>query len=376
MEKTSRTWAEIDLEALAQNFRNIRSRLKPETLLLAVVKANGYGHGALQTAQTALKNGANYLATATLDEALALRHQGITAPILVLGYVAPEGFAEAIAESVSLALFDEKTAEALSQQAQKMHQNALVHIKVDTGMGRIGFQVKEEAAEAVVRIRQKPFLCLQGIFTHFALADTQDKHYTYAQFEKFQHFDQMLRQRGLHIPLRHCANSAAIMELPQMQLDMVRSGIISYGLYPSDEVDRSLLNLTPVMRLKSRVTHVKEIEAGESVSYGCTYTAQKKTRIATVGVGYADGYSRLLSNQGYAVIRGQKVPVVGRICMDQCMFDVTELQQVQVGDEVLLFGREEDGVTAEQVAAWMHTINYETVCLITERVPRVYLPEA
>ncbi len=375
MNNSRRSWAEIDLEALAENYCHIRKRLNPETILLAVVKADGYGHGALQVAQTALRNGAGYLATATLDEALALRRQAITAPILVLGYVDPQGFAEAIMESITLTLFDETTAAQLARQARQLRKVADVHIKVDTGMGRIGFPATEEAASIVCRINQYPELHVQGLFTHFALADGKNKQYTYEQFERFQRFAQMLVEKGVSIPIRHCANSAAIMELPNMQLEMVRAGIIQYGLYPSNEVDRSLLPLTPVMRFKSRVTYIKEVEAGKCISYGCTYETQGKTRIATIGVGYADGYSRLLSNRGEVVIHGKKVPIVGRVCMDQCMVDVTSLPQVRVGDEVLLFGREEDGITAEQVAEWTQTIPYETVCLLTNRVPRLYIPE-
>ncbi len=375
MNETQRTWAEINVTALRQNFRNIRALLKPETKLLAVVKANGYGHGAYETAEIALENGADYLAVAALSEALELRQKGITAPILVLGYVAPEGFAQAITASVSLTVFDEETAERLSEQAQKLGRTAGMHIKADTGMGRIGFPITEAAADTVLRISRLPGLRIEGLFTHFALSDSADKSYTYRQFAAFQQFAGMLESRGIQIPLKHCANSAAIMELPEMQLDMVRSGIISYGLYPSDEVDRSRLQLTPAMRLKSRVTHIKELQPGQSVSYGCTFTAEKPMKVATVGIGYADGYSRLISNRGYAMIRGKKALSVGRVCMDQCMFDVSGIEQVQVGDEALLFGQETDGLTVDQVAEWMHTINYETVCLITARVPRIYVEE-
>ena len=375
MNETQRTWAEINVTALKQNFRNIRELLKPETKLLAVVKANGYGHGAYETAKIALENGADYLAVAALSEALELRQKGITAPILVLGYVSPEGFAQAITASVSLTVFDEETAKRLSEQAQKLGRTAGIHIKADTGMGRIGFPITEEAADTVLRISRLPGLRIEGLFTHFALSDSADKSYTYRQFAAFQQFAGMLESRGVQIPLKHCANSAAIMELPEMQLDMVRSGIISYGLYPSDEVDRSRLQLTPAMRLKSRVTHIKELQPGQSVSYGCTFTAEKPMKIATVGIGYADGYSRLISNQGYTMIRGKKAPSVGRVCMDQCMFDVSGIESVQVGDEVLLFGQEPDGLTVDQAAEWMHTINYEVVCLITARVPRIYVEE-
>lgn len=375
MNETQRTWVEINVTALRRNFQNIRALLKPETKLLAVVKANGYGHGAYETAKIALENGADYLAVAALSEALELRQKGITVPILVLGYVSPEGFAQAITASVSLTVFDEETAERLSEQAQKLGRTAGIHIKADTGMGRIGFPVTEEAADTVLRISRLPGLHIEGLFTHFALSDSADKSYTHRQFAAFQQFAGMLESRGVQIPLKHCANSAAIMELPEMQLDMVRSGIISYGLYPSDEVDRSRLQLTPAMRLKSRVTHIKELQPGQSVSYGCTFTAEKPMRIATVGIGYADGYSRLISNQGYAMIQGKKAPSAGRVCMDQCMFDVSGIENVQVGDEVLLFGQEADGLTVDQVAEWMHTINYETVCLITARVPRIYVEE-
>ncbi len=372
MGNNRRCWAEIDLGVLAENFRHIYEKLKPGVRLLAVVKANGYGHGAIQVAETALANGASYLATATIDEALELRHAGIMAPILVLGYVDPSRFTEAVMESVTLAVFDEETARALSDTAVSLHKTADLHIKIDTGMGRIGFQVEEEAADTVKRISTLPNLYIEGLFTHFALADGADKAYTYRQFEQYMRFVSLLEARGITVPLKHCANSAAIMELPGMQLDMVRSGIINYGLYPSDEVDRSRLAITPVMRFKARITHIKTLGAGHSISYGCTYTTEEPRVIATVSAGYADGYSRLLSNRGTVVVRGKKALVAGRVCMDQFMVDVTGIPDAQVGDEVILFGTEADGVTAEEVANLMQTIHYEVVCLITDRVERVF----
>jgi len=373
MDNRRPTWAEIDLTAIEDNVRNIKKLLLPDTLLMAVVKANAYGHGMVQVARTALGAGADYLGVATLDEAVALRENNIQAPVLVLGYVPVEFFAEALEKNIDLTIYNLESAQALSAIARKQQQTAAVHLKVDSGMGRIGFQPGEESLAIVEEIYNLPSLNVKGIFTHFAVADERDKSYTEQQFRIFTGFINRLEDKGVHIPIKHCANSAAIIDLPHTHLDMVRAGIICYGLYPSEHVNKARLPLTPALQLKSRISHIKTLPAGSSISYGRTYTCQQERVIATVPIGYADGYSRLLSNRAYAIIKGKKAPQVGTICMDQCMFDVSDIEDVKVGDEVILLGQGQPGISAEDIGKWMGTINYEVVCMIGPRIPRFYI---
>ncbi|MCX5779238.1 MAG: alanine racemase [Firmicutes bacterium] len=373
MDNTVLSWAEIDLGAIRSNLAGIRSLLAPSTRLMAIVKANAYGHGMLEVARVCLAAGATYLGVANPHEALTLREEGIKAQILVLGYM-PEASADSMVENcIDATVFELDTAVALSQAAVRANGEARVHLKIDTGMGRIGLQPDDAAIELIREIALLPGIFIQGIFSHLATADYADKSFARQQFQVFQKFVARLETAGISIPLKHLANSAAIMEMPETHLDMVRAGIITYGLYPSDEVDKSKLAIIPAMRLKSRITLVKSIPAGQSVSYGRTYISKQETKVATVPIGYADGYSRLLSNRSWAVIKGHKVPLIGTVCMDQCMFDVSGLEEVQVGDEVILFGTPEDGVTADDLAHILGTINYEIVCAPSSRIVRIYV---
>jgi len=372
MDNRSTSWAEIDLGALKRNFAAIRNLLQPDTMLMAVVKANAYGHGMLEIAKICLENGADYLAVANVQEALELRQTGIMVPILVLGMVPPEQAESLINNDIETAVADLESALIYSQAASPAHP-ARLHIKLDTGMGRIGFQTDEKSVGEIKEIHQLPNISVQGIFSHFATADFEDKGYSHQQAQQFNDFIQRLEAMNIHIPVKHLANSAAIMDIPETQYNMVRSGIIMYGLYPSAQVKKEKLPLEPVMRLKTRISFLKILPPNRSVSYCRTFITPKDTLVATVPIGYADGYSRLLSNKAWAVVRGQKVPLIGNVCMDQCMFDVTGVEGVKTGDEVVLFGRPEDGITADDLAQIMGTINYEIVCTVGRRIPRIYI---
>jgi alanine racemase len=376
MDNCSNCWAEIDLGAIRSNTRGIKKLLAPKTRLMSVVKANAYGHGMLEAARICLEEGASYLGVASLQEALRLREGGITAQILVLGYVPPECAELMVANCIDATVFGQDTAFALSQAAARLDQEARVHLKIDTGMGRIGFKPDAASLELIREIAVLPGVIIQGVFSHLATADAADKSFAWQQAEIFKNFAAAIERAGISIPLKHLANSAAIMEMPELHLDMVRAGIITYGLYPSDEVDRSILSLLPAMRLRSRISMVKKLSAGCSVSYGRTFTCRQDTRIATVPVGYGDGYHRLLSNRSWASVHGQRVPLIGTVCMDQCMFDVSGIDDVKTGDDVILFGRPEDGITADDLARLMGTINYEIVCAPSSRVSRIYIDDS
>ncbi|MEW5898827.1 MAG: alanine racemase [Bacillota bacterium] len=367
-------WAEVDLKAIAYNVRQIRQMVPLRTEVMAVVKANAYGHGAVEVARTALANGAGRLAVARVSEGEQLRKAGIAAPILLLGYTPPGQFADVLRFSLGQTVYSVEMAAQLSELAGRRGGKAVVHVKVDTGMGRLGFPAEDASVREVLQIARLPHLEVEGVFTHFATADSRDKRYTLEQLERFLAFLDALRREGLAVPFRHCANSAAIIDLPAAHLDLVRPGIALYGLYPSKEVDRSRLRLEPAMALKARVAQVKRVPAGFKISYGATYETPAPTVIATLPVGYADGYTRLLSSRGKVLIHGQKAPVVGRVCMDQCMVDVGHIPDVAPGDEAVLFGRQgEVLLPVEEVAEAIGTINYEVVSQINSRVPRVYL---
>lgn len=372
MDNRSRSWAEIDLSAIAQNVAAIRGTIGSEVLLMAVVKANGYGHGTVPVARCVLAAGADYLGVACLEEALELRAAGIRAPVMVIGYVPVTGFAAALEHDIELAVFSAEAGTELAEQARRSGRDAVIHIKLDTGMGRLGFAPTAESERAILALAELPGIAVKGLFSHLATADEADKDYAYRQLQLFEDFAARLTRQGLTIPVRHIANSAAIMELPAAHLDMVRAGIILYGYYPSAQVDPAILPLKPAMRFMSRVVQVKEVAAGTAVSYGRTYVSPAARTIATVPVGYADGYSRRLSNRGQAVIHGQRVPLVGRVCMDHTMFDVSGLTAVQPGDEVVLFGTPQDGVTADDIGGWIDTISYEVLCMPSQRIPRCY----
>lgn len=366
-------WAEVDLAAVAHNYREIRRITRPEAKIMAVVKANAYGHGAVEISRTVLAEGADWLAVAILDEARQLRNAGINAPILILGYTPPEQLPRVVEQGISQTVYTWDTAKALADMASSLHKKAKIHIKVDTGMTRIGFSTGDESVDAIERISKLPNLEIEGIWTHFAVADIKDKEFTRAQAARFYALVEKLKQKGVYIPLKHVCNSAGAIDLPEYHMDMVRTGITLYGLYPSGEVDKAKLHLRPALSLKARVAYVQPAPAGATVSYGRTFTVEKDTVIATVPIGYADGYTRSFSNKSEMLIHGRRAPVAGRVCMDQLMADVGHIEGVASGDEVVLIGRQGDEeITADELARLLDTINYEITCMIGARVPRVY----
>ena len=368
------TWAEIDLAAIAHNVRELKRVAAPGTQFMAIVKADAYGHGAVETARTAMDNGAVMLAVSRVSEGIVLREAGIGCPVLVLGYVAPGEIALSLQNDLTHTVFNMAQAEILSDIAMQTGIKAKVHVKIETGMGRLGFEAGKNVVNEVVAVNGLEHLELEGVFTHFAMSDTSDKDYTRQQLARFQDVLHELYRIGLEIPLKHAANSAAIIDMPDTHLNIVRAGIAMYGLYPSEDVDKSRVALRPAMSFKTQVGHIKRVPAGYRVSYGCTYVTKEPTLIATIPVGYADGYSRLLSSRSEVLIHGQRAAVVGRVCMDQCMIDIGHIQDPVVGDEVVLWGGQgEAKLPVEEVAAKMGTINYELVCMVNVRVPRVYI---
>lgn len=370
----NRVRADIDLDAVLYNMESMHKKLKPGTKIAAVVKADGYGHGAVEISRV-LEN-LPYLwgyAVATSNEAMQLVEAGRKKPIIILGLSFPEQFEEIVENDLRPAVCTYETAQALSDIAAEKNKVCRIHIKVDTGMSRIGFQVTPESADTVARISKLPNIMIDGIFTHFARADESSKAPAYEQFKQFEKMIAMVEEKGVQIPLKHCSNSAGIVEIPECNMDMVRAGITLYGLWPSEEVDKTKISLKPVMSLRSRVAYVKELLPGRQISYGGTFTVKKKMTVATVPVGYGDGYARGLSNKGWVLIKGQKAPICGRVCMDQCMVDVTDIPGVKIGDTVTLLGKDADEeITMEQLGELSGRFNYEFACLITPRVPRIY----
>lgn len=361
-------WAEVDLSAIAHNVQVTRKVLKPGTKICAVVKADAYGHGAVPVATAALAAGVNYLAVSMTQEALELREAGIMAPILILGTMTEEHEKALVDYNITQTVYDLAVAQELSAAALQENKVAKVHLAVDTGMNRIGCR-PEEAADLAEAISKLPHVELEGMFSHFASADEMDKSLAESQYRKFMEADRAIKDRGIQIPLVHIDNSAGITEMKHTECDMVRQGITLYGLWPSDDVERCL-DLKPALSLKAEVVFVKDVPAGEKIGYGCTYETKAPMKVATIPLGYADGYSRALSNRGYITIRGYKAPVVGRICMDQFMVDVTNVPGVHKGDEAVIFGP--GGVSLDQLAKWVGTIPYELMCLLSTRVPRKY----
>lgn len=358
---------------IGHNIREVKKRLPEGVKLLGVVKANAYGHGAVPVASY-LENQVDYFATATIEEAVELRENGISAPILILGYVSPSQYGDLVEYDITQTIDSYAQALALEKEAARQNRKAKAHLAVDTGMTRIGFQVTEHDADEAAKIADLPHIELEGMFTHFSCADQEDKTYCSMQMEKYDKMTALLAERGVTIPLRHICNSAGIMEFDDHRFEMVRSGIITYGIYPSEEVKKERLDLIPALSWKSHVIHVKEVGPGIGVSYGATYVTEKPmTRIATVSAGYADGYPRALSNQGCVLIHGKKAPIIGRICMDQMMVDVTDIPDVQVEDVVTLVGTDGDEtITIEEIANPAARFDYEMLCDISSRVTRVY----
>lgn len=360
----------IDLDAIGHNIAAVKARVKAP--VMAIIKADAYGHGAVELARY-LDESCAFFGVSSILEALELRQAGIQKPILILGYTPESAFPDAIRQHIRPTIFRYEDGLALSQAAQALGMTAPFHFAVDTGMSRIGFQVTQEDADLCARIAALPFLEAEGLFSHFATADCADLTRARHQAAQFAAFDRMLKDRGLVIPLRHLDNSAGLMNFG-CEYEMVRSGIVTYGMYPSDEVDPNLLDLRPALRWESRITHLKTLEPGREIGYGGTYTTTRPTRVATIPVGYADGYRRNLSGKFYVLIRGKKAPILGRICMDQMMVDVTEIPEAQQNDVVVLVGRSgEARITVEEIAAQGDSFNYEFVCGISRRVPRVYL---
>ena len=374
MEKIMRpVWAEIDLDILANNMKNIK-KLAGNKEVIAVVKADAYGHGALDVAPCLLENGASRLAVAMLTEAIELRNNNIKAPIMILGYTPLDLGEELINFDIEQTIYDLDYARELSSLAIKLNKKAKVHIAIDTGMGRIGFLPTNESFNSICEIYSLDGLDVVGIFTHFSSSDEADKEYTQYQFNQIYDFIRKLENNGINIPLKHASNSAAIIDLPNTYLDAVRAGIILYGYYPSNEVKKENLSIKPALTLKAKIAHVKELESNMYISYNRTFKTSRKSKIATIPIGYADGYIRTLKHDAKIIVNGQLAPIVGNICMDQFMIDVTDIPNVKTGDEVILLG-ESNGIkfNDDYIAKCMNSINYEVLCLLKKRVPRAYI---
>ena len=368
------TWVEINLDAIANNVKNIKKLIGKKKELMAVVKGNAYGHDILEIASVVLNNGATRLAVARLEEGIFLRKSGITVPILVLGLTLKQQVEPLVSYNITPTVSEYEMIEKLSDSAFKEDKIVKVHLKVDTGMGRIGIP-PNHVLNFIKKVKVLKNVEIEGIFTHFSVADEKDKSYTEAQFKKFVEVLNILEKEGIRIPVKHVGNSATLLDLPHMWLDMVRPGISLYGLYPSEDVQKTI-KLTPAYSFKTRIVFLKELLQGEDVGYGRTYTTKKKrTVVASLPVGYADGYNRLLSNKGEVLVKGKRFPIIGRICMDQCMIDVTNLSQVKIGDEVVLWGKQgHEEITIEEIAGKIGTINYEIVHMPDKkRVPKLFI---
>ena len=368
-------WAEIDLDAIAYNTRNIK-KLIGDKDLIAVVKANCYGHGVIDIIPTLLENGVSRFAVAMISEALEIRDNKITTPVMILGFTPLYLGEELINNNIEQTVYDLDYAKELSKIALTLNKKAKIHIAIDTGMGRIGFLPNEKSIDNITEICSLEGIEVIGIFTHFSTSDEKDKEYSHEQFTKMLSVMDTLKKRGIDIPLKHVANSGAIIDLPDTYLDAVRAGIILYGYYPSDEIDKNNLALKPALTLKATITNVKTLEKDMYVSYGRTFKTSNETIVATIPVGYADGYLRKLAENGKVIIKGEFAPIIGRICMDQFMIDVTNIPDVKIGDEVILLG-EKNGLkyNADDMAKKLDTINYEVTCMLKSRLPRVYIKD-
>lgn len=374
MRPYNRVYATVDLDAVVSNMKSMREALPATTGIMGVVKADGYGHGAVPVAR-AMDPYVEGYAVSNIDEGISLRRHGIKKPILILGVTHSQRFEDLLRYDIQPAMFRMKEAKELSELAAEQGKKAKIHLALDTGMSRIGMQPDRESAKEAAQMAALYGIELEGLFTHFARADEADKSFYQTQFERYQEFLSYLKEYGVTIPVRHCSNSAGIVEnLDSNQMDMVRAGICIYGLYPSDEVDRNRVKLTPAMEIKSFITYIKEIAPGTPVSYGSTFVSEHAMRVATIPTGYADGYNRGLSNRGSVLIRGKRAKILGRICMDQFMVDVTDIPEAEEDDEVTLIGKDgEDEITVEEMAACFGGFHYEIICDIGKRVPRVYI---
>lgn len=377
MKTYSRVYAKIDLDAVAWNMEQLKKNLKEGTEMVAVIKTDGYGHGAVQVAS--MLESYDYVwgyAVATLDEAVVLRAAEIQKPILVLGCIFPDQYWEMLKYEIRMNVYTKEMAEAISALAVEKGEQAYVHIKLDTGMARLGFSAEESSIEEIKEIAELPNLVLEGVFTHFAKADEEDKTFTMMQLEKFEWMTQRLEEEGVTFPYVHASNSAGIIDVRRADYNLVRAGIAIYGLYPSEEVDKEKVQLKPALSLKSHIAFVKDIPAGTPVSYGGDFVSEHQMRIATIPIGYGDGYPRSLSDTGYVLIRGKKAPIIGRICMDQFMVDVSDIPEVKFGDKVTLIGRDqEEYLPVEKLSELSGRFNYEFVCDLGKRIPRVYVQD-
>ena len=367
---TAPTWAEINLDNIKFNLNNIKKLLKKDTKVCGIVKANAYGHGSVMVAKLLEKENVDYLGVARLEEAIELRQNNIKLPILCLGYIPEESLDIAIKNNITLTVFSLEMANKINNLASRIKQKVLVHIKIDTGMTRIGFQVNESTIEEISKINELEFIELQGIYTHFATADEKSKEFTNIQVDRFKFIIESLKNKGIIIPIKHISNSAAIIDFDDLDFDMVRCGIILYGHYPSEEVKKSNINLRPAMTLKTKISHIKDVESNTGISYGLKYKTNHNEKIITIPIGYADGFTRMQNNPK-VYVKGKAFNVVGRICMDQCMVKIDEDIDIKVGDEVIIFG--EDNKNIELIANDLGTINYEVLCMISRRVDRVYM---
>lgn len=377
MKHYDRAWAEIDLDALKFNIESIKKNIDKKTKIIAVIKTDGYGHGASPIARVLEREERVWgYAAATAEEAFSLREDGISKPILILGYTFPYSYGQMIEEEIRSTVFTYEAAKELSDIAVAAGKSCKVHIKIDTGMTRIGIHPDDAGVALIGQIAGLPGLEIEGIFTHFATADEADRTKAYQQMTLFQEYANRVESTlGLDIPMKHCSNSAGIAEIPEANMDAVRAGIILYGLWPSGEVQADgKIQLRPMLSLKSRVVYVKTVPQGQEISYGGTYTTTRDTRVATVCIGYGDGYPRSLSNCGHVLVKGQRAPVIGRVCMDQFMIDITDIgAPVRVGDQVTLIGRDGgETITMEELGAVSGRFNYELACDIGKRIPRIY----
>ena len=378
LEKYQRVYATVDLDAICYNMEQMHANLAPGTRMIGVIKTDGYGHGAVPIGRELEK--LDYVfgyAVATVEEASILRHAGLTKPILILGYTFPYCYEELIRQEIRPAVFRQDSIDELAACAAKLHKPAKVHIKVDTGMTRVGIRPDESGLAFVEKVLNTEGIELEGIFTHFARADETDKSCARKQLDRFREFIRQIEETyDYSIPVKHCSNSAGIVELPEANMDVVRAGITLYGLWPSEEVSRNIVSLHPVLSLKSHIVYIKDVEAGVPISYGGTYVTPKKMRVATIPVGYGDGYPRGLSNKGYVLIRGKKAPILGRVCMDQFMVSVEEIPDAKEGDEVTLIGPDgTEQITMEELGGLSGRFNYELACDLGKRIPRVYIKD-
>lgn len=378
LEKYQRVYAKVDLDAVHYNMEQMHNNLAPGTRMIGVIKTDGYGHGAVPIGRELEQ--LDYVfgyAVATAEEALILRHAGLNKPILILGYTFPYCYDDLIRYDIRPAVFREDSIDELAACARRLHKNVKVHVKVDTGMTRVGIRPDESGFKFVEKVLHTEGIELEGMFTHFARADETDKTSALEQLAALQGFITQIEDTlGYKIPVKHCSNSAGIVELPEANMDVVRAGITLYGLWPSAEVSKEIISLQPVLSLKSHIVYIKEVEANVAISYGGTYVTPKKMRVATIPVGYGDGYPRGLSNKGYVLIRGKKAPILGRVCMDQFMVSVEDIPDAQEGDEVTLIGTDRtEQITMEELGDLSGRFNYELACDLGKRIPRVFIKQ-